>query len=1520
MMEQKIVLMFIKTAQKIQKNVRRTSHLWGVSLIALSVVWLSCLESKNPLSGKYGGDYAIAIKANASLDSAAIFEPCTFRCTVGSTEFLFLKVTVVPDVAVATKIDYDEAGWQVSLTFLETFNGVVKVTGVCPNLNEVTSEAYPLIVKNPYTIISKPARTVPLADSVLLSIGSSANAFPLGVKKLTWHITGSEGTRDTSVNPADTLRYTRETPGVDTAIATLVYEDTISFVVGSTPITFGGGKPSIDTGAFAVDTTTTWLNHYLVCSGTVLSSDPDTVWYTITLGSDTLLKADMAVLKSGGNAFSLTANRAFSFEGDTAITFTVTNKNGYRAILRQPVTILKNKPTITIDTIKEVATGDTAVIRVKDASGKILLYYWVFSRAPGDTVITQNGVLDSGRAPYYADSLAGSTDTLRVWAVDEYKQHSATIKVVIKPTRYTYQLKIDDATFPSVIPARRKINFSVTLFRDDSIVSGDDALFTWMRNDTVLNSDSAMVEIYSDYRVSAPTFTLGVQAQIGSEKTLLKEKTVTIRRYGPTCTVSSSADSVQAYSDTVLFTFTANDSGPDPVVAPDIFYQFSAPAADTTVHVLDGTVLQKVFKQTGLYTISAWAVDVDNFKSAVAEKWITVFSDTPSFKHDSVAVDGFVNESITFDAATNPGNYTILKYYWDFNADMTYDDSTDVPILKRTFTEEASMRVLVDCRSENSSSAKQKMVFDVTISKGVPIADSIGIQNKTYYVNDAVPVHLKAHDSHGKLTQVVILSGSTTADTVGIYAVDKRTFDSTVVVTFKRAGLYDLLFFALDDDGFKSASLAPLPLEIDSGTPIIDSIIAKRVYINDFDTLRVVARDNNSVVAYALTIDSAATKAWQTDSTFVKQFSTAGTKKIYAWAKDKDSLVSKMYVGSVEVALGAPIISTVTFEKTVFMNDSVSFTAAFTDSNGSVIKILADWNNDGTYEDTGKVATGSNEYTFKHLFAVKDTGLRTCNFIAYDDDNLPSTMKSYKVTVVPGRPSVIDVQVSTAKIFINDNINFTVNATDENGFIRQVLVDWNNDLQPDDTARMSTDQKTVNYPVPYSFPRSATGAQTINFWVVDEDAMRSAVKTLSVIVHLGKPFISSVAVDSVIYINDSRKFTVTAADTNTYGAIRGYIQKIVADWNGDGIADTTVYSDQTVATFTGLFAHTFATADSGSKHVRFWTEDDDTLTSDVKDTTVQVLVGRPVVEGMNITTVTGNNLFVKDDNVYRVRVRDVNGTPVKVFAAWNGEAAPVESLQVNAGESFKDFTHNYAVNLSGSRAVRFWVRDEDGIRSDSKDTTIFVRLGAPVLSGDKGDTLWAVVDNGPGINYNLHVNSKDTNGTIVRYYWDERGTFDSTTLTADRKTADSVFSRTIGVLEVNNGFPMWIYARDDDGILNGKQFVMYSDSAPPAPLLVAPANQAVVSGDVTFTWKNMDKHDGTGTRYKIMYKKGTTAEVAVGNMEFTAGTNSAITYSAVDGTFSYTASGLPTGTLSWRVIAKDNRGSESTSGVFDLDR
>jgi hypothetical protein len=189
------------------------------------------------------------------------------------------------------------------------------------------------------------------------------------------------------------------------------------------------------------------------------------------------------------------------------------------------------------------------------------------------------------------------------------------------------------------------------------------------------------------------------------------------------------------------------------------------------------------------------------------------------------------------------------------------------------------------------------------------------------------------------------------------------------------------------------------------------------------------------------------------------------------------------------------------------------------------------------------------------------------------------------------------------------------------------------------------------------------------------------------------------------------------------------------------------------------------------------------------------------------------------------------------------------------------------------------------------------------------DTVWTVINNGYGINYNIHINSFDTNGTISRYYWSEAGSFDSVAAT---KTNDSLYSRLIGINDVNHAFPIWIYGRDDDGLVRGRQFIAFADSAPPTPSVTF----SISAAGGLINWRGKDGKDGNQTQYEILLKKGTTDPVEPTDIisQYTAGSNyAAATVGTFDFSFSFPTQG--TGEYHCQVIAKDARGTISRSTV-----
>jgi hypothetical protein len=173
----------------------------------------------------------------------------------------------------------------------------------------------------------------------------------------------------------------------------------------------------------------------------------------------------------------------------------------------------------------------------------------------------------------------------------------------------------------------------------------------------------------------------------------------------------------------------------------------------------------------------------------------------------------------------------------------------------------------------------------------------------------------------------------------------------------------------------------------------------------------------------------------------------------------------------------------------------------------------------------------------------------------------------------------------------------------------------------------------------------------------------------------------------------------------------------------------------------------------------------------------------------------------------------------------------------------------------------------------------------------------------------MTIHNQDTNGTLQRFYWSEDGSFDSTTAI---KTADSNRTRTFSQLELLGGIPTWVYGRDDDGLLRGGNFVVYADSAPPAPVVTF----SISAGGGVINWRGKDGKDGNQTKYEILLKKGTTDPVEPTDIisQYNAGANyAAATVGGFDFSYSFITQG--SGEYHCQVIAKDARGTISKSTV-----
>jgi hypothetical protein len=185
-----------------------------------------------------------------------------------------------------------------------------------------------------------------------------------------------------------------------------------------------------------------------------------------------------------------------------------------------------------------------------------------------------------------------------------------------------------------------------------------------------------------------------------------------------------------------------------------------------------------------------------------------------------------------------------------------------------------------------------------------------------------------------------------------------------------------------------------------------------------------------------------------------------------------------------------------------------------------------------------------------------------------------------------------------------------------------------------------------------------------------------------------------------------------------------------------------------------------------------------------------------------------------------------------------------------------------------------------------------------------------VVDRGYR-DYYYKPHYEDTNGVIDTFYFGQQENI----ATASKGKADSAVYN-ISSLTVNKGSARYIWVKDDDGLLRGGRFVVFADSAPPAPTV-----GAVKAGDsIRVEWFGHDKKDSCFTEFRILYKKSAVAnpaptlnEVSDSLIGWNVGL-SAFNYDAPSQGYSYTFK--PTGGAGYyffQVIARDKRGTKSYS-------
>ncbi len=642
----------------------------------------------------------------------------------------------------------------------------------------------------------------------------------------------------------------------------------------------------------------------------------------------------------------------------------------------------------------------------------------------------------------------------------------------------------------------------------------------------------------------------------------------------------------------------------------------------------------------------------------------------------------------------------------------------------------------------------------------------------------------------------------------------------------------------------------------------------------------------------------------KSDSSIVLSFSQPATIKVAAWAKDNDGFLSQPDTETIIVKADYPYFGnrpdTATYINVPCMLRDPALPGA---SGVPIVQYYWYVVNDNVRDTT---AGDSLSYTFRT--ATSYTIVVSCR----DAGNVTSAPDTFHVTVDQGRPyfSAVSLQPGADSLFVVSPIRFTLAANDPNGSVDSFKVSWHGDTIFAEAVKALSQAAIFSH----TFASGESGGTVVRFRAVGNDGLiRDTI--LAVTIRLGRPVVTGATTDTPltrIFINDPVTFTVSAFDTN------GTADSMSVD-NGTGAFgpwQKTVGSEYS-------FGRTFSRTEAGPRTVRARAKDNNGFVSDTFSLPITVRLGAPVVDSVIIDTSKGN-IFVRDLRTFTVYAHDTNGTIRTVYATWNGGSNADDSVQVNAGKSFGSLTHAYDTALFGPRTARFWVRDNDTLVSNTFADTIMVRLAPPVLWGDApaatGDTTWVIINNGYDKSYSIHINSYDTNGVNqkpVRYYWQGAGQpFDTTQAEQPgifRKTnQDTVVWPFTDMGTANQSRQLWIYGRDDDGLLGGGKFVVFADSAP------RPMTATYNNSQTKFQWSGLDAKDSLATEYRILVKKG--SQLGAGDTtapfiakDWTPGSDPAFSYTpanALPFTWIFTpiqGSGL----YYFQIIARDKRGSIS---------
>jgi PKD repeat protein len=477
------------------------------------------------------------------------------------------------------------------------------------------------------------------------------------------------------------------------------------------------------------------------------------------------------------------------------------------------------------------------------------------------------------------------------------------------------------------------------------------------------------------------------------------------------------------------------------------------------------------------------------------------------------------------------------------------------------------------------------------------------------------------------------------------------------------------------------------------------------------------------------------------------------------------------------------------------VNQQVTFTSTSHDSDGTIVKEEWDFNNDGTFEITGHIAT--------HSFA--QAGNYPVTLRVTDNSNLASTITKTVVVVKPANIlPVADFVYTPANPMVDESIVFTSTSYDPDGTI--VAYQWYMDSVP------TGDTKSIG--VNFAFP----GTHTFTLTVTDNSGA-TASKTKQVVVS-ARPHVNVPPVANFTYtpanpiVNQTVTFTSTSYDSD------GTITKEEWDFNNDGTFEITGHTANHVFTCSGSFPVTLRVTDNSSAKAA------------VTKIIIVTCPATNVPPVANFTYMPAHPVVNESISLTSTSY-DPDGRIVK--EEWDFNNDGIFELPYSDGfigsQLAKSFDH------AGSFPVSLRVTDNSGAKSTITKTIVVVNP-TPANIPPIADFIYSPMNITAGQIVTFTSTSYDPDGYLVSQNWYIDNVFAGSGITMQRNFSNSgIYMVTLTVTD-NSGVQ----------VSKTKQIIVYCPvNVPPvADFIYVPA-APVANESITFT---STSHDVDGTIVK----------------------------------------------------------------------